>query len=182
MWTAKNGGITVPRGVQFVVVRTPLHRWLQRNQKIFWRQQMIRKKFAQALLIVACALCAFHVSAQTTVAPKNKVVFQVSDGDAGKWSLAANNAKNVQDSYGAEKVLVEIVVYGPGIGMLKAGSTASNRVAELVKSGVQVVACENTMAAMKLTKDDMNPAISYVPAGVVEIMKRQGEGWAYVRP
>jgi intracellular sulfur oxidation DsrE/DsrF family protein len=28
----------------------------------------------------------------------------------------------------------------------------------------------------------MNPAISYVPAGVIEIMNRQNEGWAYVRP
>jgi uncharacterized protein len=44
------------------------------------------------------------------------------------------------------------------------------------------VACENTMTALKLTPADMNPAISYVPAGVVEIMKRQSEGWAYVRP
>ena len=51
-----------------------------------------------------------------------------------------------------------------------------------MKTNACVVACENTMRAQKITKDDMLPAISYVPAGVTEIMKKQGEGWAYLRP
>jgi intracellular sulfur oxidation DsrE/DsrF family protein len=38
------------------------------------------------------------------------------------------------------------------------------------------------MTALKLTKADMNPAISYALAGVVEPMKRQQEGWSYIRP
>ena len=29
---------------------------------------------------------------------------------------------------------------------------------------------------------DMLPDIGYVPAGVVELMKKQKEGWAYIRP
>lgn len=142
---------------------------------------MSMKRYIQAAVL---AIGAIFVTgcATTAMAPKAKVVFQVSDNDAGKWNLALNNAKNVQDSYGADKVDVEIVVYGPGIGMLKGESTAANRVIAATKAGVAVVACENTMQAMKLTKADMNPAIGYVPAGVVELMKRQGEGWAYVRP
>jgi len=47
---------------------------------------------------------------------------------------------------------------------------------------VKVVACENTMKNMKLTKADMMPTIGYVPAGVVEIMNKQKEGYAYIRP
>ena len=113
---------------------------------------------------------------------KAKVVFQVSDGDAAKWNLALNNAANVQQELGADKVDIEIVAYGPGIGMLKADAVTSNRILDATKSGIQVVACENTMTAQKLTKADMNSAISYVPAGVVELMKRQTEGWAYIRP
>ena len=48
--------------------------------------------------------------------------------------------------------------------------------------GVKVLACENTMRNMKLERDDMHPAVSYVPAGVTEIMKKQAEGWSYLRP
>jgi intracellular sulfur oxidation DsrE/DsrF family protein len=118
-----------------------------------------------------------------TQPPREKVVFQVSDNDPGKWNLALNNAANVQEaSGGADKVDVEIVVYGPGIGMLKSGSPTAKRVSSATKNNVQIVACENTMEKMKLTKADMNPDIAYVPGGVIELMKRQKEGWAYVRP
>jgi uncharacterized protein len=66
--------------------------------------------------------------------------------------------------------------------MLRDDATTANRVSEAVQSGVQVVACENTMTALKLTKADMNKGVGYVPAGVVELMKRQSEGWSYIRP
>ena len=143
---------------------------------------MKRKAFIQAVVLALSAVFAIGAIAQTSAAAKAKVVFQVSDGDAAKWNLALNNAKNVQDEMGASKVDIEIVAYGPGIGMLKADATTSNRVTDAMKTGIQVVACENTMTVQKLTKADMNPDIRYVRAGVVELMKRQDEGWAYIRP
>ncbi len=112
----------------------------------------------------------------------HKVVFQVSDADPAKWNLALNNARNVQQDLGADQVAVEIVAYGPGIGMLKAESTVANRVAEALGTGMSVVACENTMRAQKISRDDMQPKIGYVLAGVVQLMKRQNEGFAYIRP
>lgn len=143
---------------------------------------MNRKTFIQATLLALSATFAIGATAQTTAAPRAKVVFQVSDGDTAKWNLALNNAKNVQQELGADKVDIEIVAYGPGINMLKADAPVSNRVTEATQSGMKIVACENTMKGQKLTKADMNTAIGYVPAGVVELMKRQGEGWAYIRP
>ena len=131
--------------------------------------------------VCLCALVPLTASAQTS-AVKNKLVFQVSDAEPQKWNLALNNAKNVQDDLGAGAVQIEIVVYGPGIGMLKQDSVAGNRVADALKAGVTIVACENTMTVQKLVKDDMLPAIGYVKAGVVELMKKQQEGYAYIRP
>jgi uncharacterized protein len=119
---------------------------------------------------------------QAAKVEKEKVVIQVSDADPAKWNLALNNAKNVQQSIGADKSEVEIVVYGPGIGMLKSDSTVGNRVEEAKNAGVSIVACENTMKGMKLTSADMLPNTSYVPGGVIEIMHKQKEGYAYIRP
>jgi uncharacterized protein len=110
------------------------------------------------------------------------VVFQVSDNDPAKWNLALNNAKNVQNSFGADKVAVEIVAYGPGIGMLKADSPTAARVTEATQAGVKVVACQNTMRAQKLTEADMNTSVGYVPSGVVELMTQQKQGASYIRP
>ncbi len=149
---------------------------------------MNRRLLLQAGLVGAAAisapfLIAAHAQGTGTAGQKrHKIVIQVSDNDPAKWNLALNNAKNLQDDVGAANVDIAIVAYGPGIGMLKLESPTGSRVADAMKANVRVVACENTMRAQKITKDDMLPAISYVPAGVTEIMKKQGEGWAYLRP
>ena len=65
--------------------------------------------------------------------------------------------------------------------MLKADSPVKERVAQALKSGVQINACQNTMRAMKLAPADMLPEIGYVPSGVVEVMRKQQQGWAYIR-
>jgi hypothetical protein len=138
------------------------------------------------LMIVSLALAlstaSLNAVAAKFVKSKEKVVMQVSDADTGKWNLALNNAKNVQQSYGADKIDIEIVVYGPGIGMLKADSAIGNRIDEAKAAGVKVVACENTMKANKLTKEDMLPDTSYVPSGVVELIKKERAGYVYIRP
>jgi len=144
--------------------------------------KIMRRGFVSMSAAAALAmLLPMAASAQSQPA-KNKAVFQVSDGDPQKWNLTLNNAKNVQDDLGDDAVDLEIVVYGPGIGMLKGDSPVAKRVADALKSGVKIVACENTMKAQKLVYADMLPAIGYVPAGVVELMKKQQAGYAYIRP
>ena len=135
-----------------------------------------------ALAVFVSAVCAAETGAQAVGAPKNRVVMQVSDGDPAKWNLALNNARNLQADLGAANVEIEIVAYGPGLGMLKRDSSVATRVDEALTSGVKIVGCENTMHAQKLAQADMLPAIGYVGAGVVEIMQRQQQGWSYLRP
>ena len=124
----------------------------------------------------------FPFGAQAQQAAKQKVIFQVSDADPAKWNLALNNARNVQAELGKENVLIEIVAYGPGLAMLKADSKVEARLAQALDDNVGLIACENTMFNTKTTKADMYSGISYVTAGVTHLMKRQREGWAYIRP
>ena len=143
----------------------------------------LRRRWMQAAL--GGLLLASGARAQTSpplAGRPHKVVFQVSDADPAKWNLTLNNANNVQQDLGSDKVAIEIVAYGPGIGMLKMDSVAGPRVAEAMSAGIVVVACENTMRTQKVSRDDMLPKIGYVSAGVVELMQRQREGYAYVRP
>jgi len=113
---------------------------------------------------------------------KQRVVIQVSDNDPAKWSLALNNAKNVQQDLGKDKVQIEIVAYGPGLGMLKAESKVADRLAGALDDNIGLIACENTMTNTKVSRSEMYGGIAYVKAGVTHIMKRQQEGWAYIRP
>ena len=141
---------------------------------------MQRRTLVIAATLAATALVAPALHAQAL--PANKLVIQVSDGDPAKWNLALNNAKNVQTDLGAQNVAIEIVAYGPGLAMLKADSVAASRVTEAMGAGVKVVACVNTMRNQKVAKEDMLGGIGYVEAGVVEIMQKQQQGWAYLRP
>lgn len=113
---------------------------------------------------------------------KQRVVFQVSDADPQKWNLALNNAKNVQADLGKDNVEIEIVAYGPGLSMLKAESPVAARLAGALDDSVGLIACENTMKNTKVSRDDMYQGIAYVMAGVTHLMKRQQEGWSYIRP
>jgi uncharacterized protein len=113
---------------------------------------------------------------------RNRVVIQVSDADPARWNLALNNAKNLQSDLGAANVDIEIVAYGPGLSMLKVGSAVAPRIDEVVLSGMKVAACENTMANQNVKRSEILPGVAFVPAGVVEIMRKQQEGWSYLRP
>lgn len=140
-------------------------------------------------LLATAALAPSAVYAQNAGAAADmpnaaptRVVVQVSEADPARWNLVLNNVKNLQDDLGAKNVTIEVVAYGPGIGMLKFDAPTNSRVTDAVKAGVIVSACENTMRNQNLAKADMHPGVAYVPAGVVEIVKRQREGWAYLRP
>ena len=38
------------------------------------------------------------------------------------------------------------------------------------------------MRNQKLVRDDLLPRIGYVPSGVVQLMRRHKQGYAYIRP
>ena len=140
-------------------------------------------RVARALFAVTCALTMSlaDVIANEAVA-KEQVVIQVSDDNPKTWNQALNVVRNIQKAYGKDNVDIEVVAFGHGIGMLKMDSVVGNRIGDTLKAGVHVNACMNTMRGQKLSKEDMLPTIGYVPAGVIEIVKKQREGWAVLRP
>lgn len=137
-----------------------------------------------AVALMALAFCTFALAqAQAQQpAPRAKIVVQMSEADPARWNLALNNVKNIQTDLGAANVDIELVAFGPGIGMLKADSVVANRIDEALGAGVKVLACENTMRNSKLANADMLPNVGHVASGVVEIMQKQQQGWAYLRP
>jgi len=141
-----------------------------------------RSMVTQSLALAAATLCAGAADAAQPEAKGGpyKVIFQVSDADPQKWSLTLNNAANAARELGKD-TLIEIVAFGPGIGMLKAGSAVEARVLETVAAGTPVLACQNTMRGQHLEPKDMIAKVGYVPSGVGQLIRRQAEGYAYIR-
>ena len=137
---------------------------------------------SSAALAAALPLLARAQPQPAAASVKNRAIFQVTDNDPARWNLILNNIANLREGVGSEGVEIELVAYGPGgIAMLKADSPVKARIAEALKSGTVINACQNTMSNMKLVPADLLPDITYVPAGVVEVMKKQQQGWAYIR-
>jgi intracellular sulfur oxidation DsrE/DsrF family protein len=128
------------------------------------------------------AAAAPALAQQKKPAAKHRVIFQVSDNDPARWQLALSNARNVQTDLGKENVQIEIVAYGPGIEMMKAESKVAGGLAAALDTSVGLIVCENTMQNNKVSRDEMYAGIGFVQAGVTHLMKRQKEGWAYIRP
>lgn len=136
-----------------------------------------------ALLSAAGAAMVATEAARAQIASsagKERVVIQVSTPDQKLWNQALNYIENLREFYGPDKVEIELVALGHGIGVLKLDSIQGPRVADGLKLGVHVSACEVTMRRQKLGREDMLPNIGYVPAGLGQVIKRQREGWAYI--
>ncbi|MBT3702332.1 MAG: hypothetical protein HOE62_19010 [Alphaproteobacteria bacterium] len=147
---------------------------------------MIRSVLSKFMLVLAAT--AFVLTAGTAVADTNSMkthlVIQVSTDDPRTQMIALNNAVNVQKAIPG--AVVEIVAYGPGLGMLTGKSKQKDRVMSMALSeGISFSACGNTMKKVAKKSGKM-PAlidgVKVVPAGVTRIMELQANGYAYVRP
>ena len=116
---------------------------------------------------------------------QHRLVIQVSTDDPRTQTIAMNNAVNLQQLYGMDNVEIEIVAYGPGLGMLTKKSKFADRVKSLAVQDITFSACENTMNAMEKKTGKLpvlTEGVGKVKAGVARIMVLQEEGYSYIRP
>ena len=131
------------------------------------------------------AMLAFSAVVSADSHTKNKIVIQASTDDPRTQKIALNNAVNMQKLYGIDNIQIEIVAYGPGLGLLTKKSTQASRVTSLVMQDITFSACGNTMkkVAEKSGKmPELLEGVGQVTAGVARIMELQQQGYAYIRP
>jgi intracellular sulfur oxidation DsrE/DsrF family protein len=109
------------------------------------------------------------------------VVVHLDEADPGKHEAVLRNISHLLAELG-EDTPVELVVHGPGLAAVLAGAADADQVGRLLGRGVSVAACGNTMRQQGVTAGELITGVSVVPAGLAQIVRRQREGWAYVRP
>jgi len=132
-------------------------------------------------------IAVFVLVPTLSLAADNKMVIQVSSKDKIHQKMALLNAKNLKTTLGNDAVDVEIVVFGPGLGLLKTSSWSADRVTDLMsKYGVKVSVCEGTLKAYAKRHDGKMPELvagaTKVKTGALRIMQLQQQGYAYLRP
>jgi intracellular sulfur oxidation DsrE/DsrF family protein len=136
-----------------------------------------------AAVLVAASLSAraADATAPVAVAVREQAIFAVTDADPAKWNFTLGNIANALDGIGADKADIELVIYGPAIAMLKKDSVVADKLAAALARGVRIAACQNSMRGFKIEAADLVPGAVVVPAGVVELIRREHAGYAYVR-
>ncbi len=111
------------------------------------------------------------------------LVIHVDDNDPKRLNLAFNNVANYKGGLPGEDFRIVMVANGPAIQLFTRSNTEqAERGAMLMKGGLSIRICNNALKAFNVSPDDLWEGCEVVPAGVVEIVKLQREGFAYLRP
>lgn len=115
-----------------------------------------------------------------------KFVFHVDE--VARWQVALSSVKNTVNYLKEhnEAVEIDIVVNSEAVQVLEPNVSEKKGMKEsfltLFSSGVKVLACANALKASGLEKKDLFLEVEVVPASMIHLAKRQGEGYAYIRP
>jgi uncharacterized protein len=116
---------------------------------------------------------------------KLKVLFHLNENE--RWKVAFGNINNLISDAGSENL--DIVVIANGFAVY--GYTDPEKISvieQLSGVGVKFIACRNSLTSMcregvACIKEELLPSfVVIVHAGITEIIKREKDGYAYVKP
>lgn len=109
------------------------------------------------------------------------VVVHLVDADPGRQSDVLRNVRNLLEELDGGSP-IEVVVHGGGVTAALSASPNAEHVARLIGLGVTLAVCNNTLQARDIASDELIAGATIVPAGIAELVRRQRDGWAYLRP
>jgi len=110
-----------------------------------------------------------------------KVVFQLTSNEVDVYKSIISQINNLLNAMPNE-VTVEVVCHGRSSSFcVQENNSFIPQIQALVQQGVQIKVCQNMLHANGITPQQLMPQIDIVPAGIAELVKRQHEGWAYIK-
>jgi len=135
-----------------------------------------------ALAILAFTLATSALSAQTESVDNTpyKVVYHLTTADTLAHKALIKQLNNLLAA--APKAQLEVVCHNMGIYFLVTEKTQQAAgIRDLKARGVDFVGCENTLRERKINRSELMPEVRTVPAGILEIVKKQRKKWAYIK-
>lgn len=151
------------------------------------RSSLAGLALAAALLLTAPASGAEPAADLPHIGPfvSHRLALQLSDRAPDKQALIISVANNMLKVYGPDRISIDVVAFGPGIDLLRAGSPEKEAVDSLVAQGVRFDVCMNTVTTIKRDTGKtvaLNPHAHHVQAGVAQLLTLAEHGYTLVRP
>ncbi len=147
--------------------------------------------------MLSFALMATNTFAQQTSAPhpdirshsakshlkEYKALYVINESDDNKIKGVLRNIDNaLDDSRLKGKLKVELLAFGAGVEMFKKENAYEPLLLNLKNKGVVMVQCENTLKEKNISKTELFDFVTYTPSANGEMILRQYEGWAMIKP
>ena len=111
------------------------------------------------------------------------LVLHLDSGETGMFRLVARNASNYLKALAGEKFELHVVANGQGVKLFTTEHEELRDLGEqLMAQGVRFKICANALAENAIDPVNLWPGCLIVPAGLVEIVKLQRAGYAYIKP
>ncbi|MBL3716965.1 hypothetical protein GHK52_09115 [Lactococcus garvieae] len=109
-----------------------------------------------------------------------QVVLHINENQ--KWKALLSNVENFQIWMAEHKETgnIEILVNGEAVDKVLQDSSVN--LSKVLKTGVKVAVCQNSLNARAYTPEMLQEGCAVVPAGIVELVQKQHLGFAYVKP
>jgi intracellular sulfur oxidation DsrE/DsrF family protein len=148
-----------------------------------WKQRVVMS----ALLAVGMSsplLAEDRAGQQNQSDRQHRVVMHLNSGDEKVQRGVLNNIRHLYQALGHDRLQLELVVHGAGLGLVtKTRTTLGAELTQLkAEYGVQYTACSNTMKAMQVSREDLLDEVGDTVPAMVRLMERQEQGWAYIKP
>lgn len=112
----------------------------------------------------------------------HRIVVQVTADGEENWNALLGQVENLRKGFAPEKVEIEIVVHGNATGFVLAkNAPVSERIQKIEAAGTTVAYCSNTQKKNNVKAEELTPGVTIIPSGIVHVIKRQEEGWAYIK-
>lgn len=113
---------------------------------------------------------------------KLKAIFHVDE--MPKWGLALKNVKNLVQTAEPNSYLIEVLANSEAVKGYCEESFNDNLalMRQLPGLGVRFVACNNALKSLGIEQSRLAPFVTVVQAGVLELVEKQAEGFAYIKP
>ena len=113
-----------------------------------------------------------------------KVLFHIDGDQEERLLIALNNINNLWKEVPAAETSVCLVANGPAVNLFRKDRAVHyvSTIEELSKNGARFLVCRNSLLNLGITLEDLVKQCERVPAGIVEIVRFQQNGYAYVKP
>lgn len=113
------------------------------------------------------------------VAAQQKIIWEIGSGDTSIQRMLYRQVNNVLKA--APDTKIEVVYHGQAIYAVLSDTGHYKMELKEAQKKVTMVACSNSLKNRGIDSSRLISNITIVPVAILEIAKKQSEGWSYIK-